>query len=249
MKVSIITVVKNNKNTILKTMQSVFEQDYNNIEYIIIDGKSTDGTTEIINLYKTKSCIVVNESDQGVYYAMNKGISIATGDIIGFINGDDFYASNKIITNVISVLETYKVDACYGDLIYFKKEKVPLRYWKSRQYKKGLFSSGWAPPHPTFFIKRKILKKYGNFNVVYKIAADFELMMRLLEIKQISVKYIPVLTVFMRVGGISNKNLKNIYIQNKEIINILKENNLFKNIFYFIANKLMVRVKQYLKKN
>ncbi len=251
MKVSIITVVKNNQDTILQTINSITAQCYKNIEHIIIDGKSSDNTMKIINNNHIKNQKILSEKDDGIFDAMNKGINLATGDIVGFLNGDDFFANKNTIENIVSVLKNKNIDACYGDLLYFKDEGgiTPLRYWKSREYKKGVFSSGWAPAHPTFYVKKNIFHKFGTFNLKYKLAADFELMLRLLEVKNIKVEYIPKLLIYMRLGGASNKNIKNIYTQNIEIITALKTHNLFKNIFYLIFCKILVRIKQFINRN
>ncbi len=251
MKVSIITVVKNNEETILQTINSIKSQSYQNIEHIIIDGKSSDNTLKIIKYNHTKNHKILSEKDDGIFDAMNKGINLATGEIIGFLNGDDLFANENSIDDIVSVLKNTNIDACYGDLLYFKDKGgiVPSRYWKSREYKKGVFASGWAPAHPTFYVKKIILHRFGMFNLKYKLAADFELMMRLLEVNNIKVEYIPKLLIYMRLGGASNKNIKNIYTQNIEIINALKTHNLFKNIFYLLFCKIFVRVKQFINKN
>ena len=221
MKISIITVCYNSEKTISKTLESISNQSSKKIEHIIIDGKSTDSTLSIISKlpYKKK---VISEPDNGIYDAMNKGIKIAKGDIIGFLNSDDFYANNDIISKVLKQFENNpKIDACYSDLIYvnqFNTSKT-VRYLKSREFYEGLFSKGWCPPHPTFFVRRSIYEQYGSFDLNYHLASDFDLMIRFLEIHKIRSLYMAEPLVKMRMGGATNKNLKNILQQNLEILN------------------------------
>lgn len=203
MKISIITVVWNNVNTIKDAIESVLNQTYKNIEYIIIDGGSTDGTIEVIQSYGNKINKFVSERDEGIYDAMNKGIKLATGDVIGILNSDDFYKSNDVLETVAKEFMVKDIDCLYGDLEYVDQSNTSkvVRYWKSKPYRKGLFQKGWHPPHPTFFVKREIYHKYGMFNTNFKIAADYELMLRFLEKYQIKSSYIPKVLVSMRLGG------------------------------------------------
>ena len=247
MKVSIITVVYNNKDTIKNAIESVLNQTYKNIEYIIVDGASTDGTVEIIKSYGDSIDKFISEKDNGIYDAMNKGIRLASGDIIGILNSDDFYANNNIIEKVVKEFEDKKVDSVYGDLVYVnaKDTNKIVRYWKSKPYKKGLFKKGWHPAHPTFFVKKKIYEKYGLFNLDFKIAADYELMLRFLEKHQISNSYIPEIIVKMRLGGESNQSIKNIIKANIESYNAWKMNDL-PPPFYLPFIKPLKKLKQFL---
>jgi len=218
MKVSIITAVYNGVETIEGCIKSVVGQNYPDIEHIIIDGGSTDGTLDVIKKYGDSIAKVISEPDSGIYDAMNKGIKLATGDVIGFLNSDDFYASNEVLEKVADVFRKYDVDSCYGDLVYVDKNittKV-IRYWKSGEYKMDLFRYGWMPPHPTFFARKMIYDKFGCFNTNFKIASDYELMLRFLERYKISVMYIPEVLVKMRLGGKSNRSIKNIFFQSLE---------------------------------
>ena len=240
MKVSIITVVYNNEDTIKDAIESVLNQTYKNIEYIIIDGVSTDGTVEVIKSYGDKIDKFISEKDNGIYDAMNKGIKLASGDIVGILNSDDFYANNNIIEKVVKEFEDKKVDSVYGDLVYVnaKDTNKIVRYWKSKPYKKGLFTKGWHPAHPTFFVKKEIYDKYGIFNLDFKIAADYELMLRFLEKYQISNSYIPEIFVKMRLGGESNQSIKNIIKANIESYNAWKINGLYINLFMILLKPL-----------
>ncbi|MFA7245506.1 MAG: glycosyltransferase family 2 protein [Candidatus Magasanikbacteria bacterium] len=208
MKISLITISYNSAKTIEKTIQSVLSQTYTDIEYIIIDGASTDGTLKIFNKYKDKISKIISEKDKGIYDAMNKGISLATGDVVGIINSDDFYIDEFSIAKVMDCFENNKVDACYANLEYLNRENIDkkVRSWRAGEYDQKKLSSGWAPPHPTFFVKKEIYEKYGKFNLDFKIAADYELMLRFL-IKGINIVYINENLVCMREGGHSAKSV------------------------------------------
>lgn len=173
---------------------------------------------ELIKSTPNRVTKIVSESDKGIYDAMNKGIALATGDIIGILNSDDFYISTDVITSVVKEVLQGGYDAVYGDLEYVDEEDTDkvVRYWKSKYYKAGLFKKGWHPAHPTFFVKKEVYDKYGNFNLKYKIGADYEIMLRFIEKNKIKVGYIPKTLVRMRVGGASNQSIKNIIKANKE---------------------------------
>jgi glycosyltransferase involved in cell wall biosynthesis len=250
LRISIITVSYNSQNTIKTTLDSINNQEYNNIEHLIIDGGSTDNTISIIKKYPHIKKFIT-EPDEGIYYAMNKGIKVATGDIIGFLNSDDFYVNNEVLSKVARVFnKNPSLEACYANLVYVDQNDLNrnVRYWKSCNYIPGLFSKGWCPPHLTFFVRTSIYKKYGIFNLKYKIAADVELMMRFLEVNKINVCYIPDLWVKMRLGGTTNKNLKNILKQNKEILHALKTHKLSFNWISFFIYKIISRTLQFIKK-
>ena len=218
MKVSVITVCYNSESTIESTIQSVLSQDYKDIEFIVIDGKSSDKTISIIEKYKDKISKFISEKDEGMYFALNKGIKSATGDIIGFLHADDFYAHEKIISGIVKEFKSKKVDSIYGDLQYVSREdsnKI-IRHWKSQEYNSKLFLKGWMPPHPTFFVKRSCYEKYGSFNTAFSISSDYELMLRFLYKNKISTSYIPEVLVKMRTGGISNVTLQSRIKANKE---------------------------------
>jgi len=228
MKVSIITVCFNNAEMIEDTINSVLRQDYNNTEYIVVDGASTDGTLDILKKYHNQIHKYISESDKGVYDAMNKGLNLATGDIMGFLNSGDFYTNEKVIGRIVEVTKVNNVDCCYGDLEYVVENNPSktVRRWKSQPYQSGLFKKGWHPPHPTFFAKKIIFDKYGGFDVNYDIGADYELMLRFLEKHHIKSCYIPSILVKMRTGGKSNKNLWQIIKANIECYRAWKMNNL-----------------------
>lgn len=250
LKFSIITVSYNSAMTIEDTLRSVINQNYPNIEYIIIDGASKDNTVDIIKRYQDKLALVISEPDRGIYDAMNKGIKLASGDIIGFLNSDDLYAHHKVIAHVAKAFEADDIDACYGDLIYFS-ENSPAhvkRYWQSRSFERGLFAKGFMPPHPTFFAKRERYQEWGGFDLSYPIGNDVELMMRFLEKNQCRSQYLPEILVHMRLGGVSNRSIKNIFLQNLQIFRAHQKMNLPISIFKFIGHKLFERIGQFVKK-
>ncbi len=240
LKVSIITVCYNSAQTIENTIQSVVEQDYKNIEYIIVDGKSTDDTLKIIEKYKTNISKLFSEKDDGIYFAINKGIALATGDIVAIIHADDFYTTTTIISSVVKTFEEKQTDTVYGDLQYVDRidtSKV-TRNWKSGEYKEGLFRKGWMPPHPAFFVKKYCYDKFGTFSTTLKSAADYEMMLRLLEKYKCTTSYIPHVLVKMRVGGKSNVTIMNRIKANREDKNAWVMNDLKPGMFTFILKPL-----------
>lgn len=205
LKVSIITVCFNSAQTIEDCINSVYGQTYSDIEHIIIDGSSTDGTIDIIRKISSKITFWISESDKGLYDAMNKGIKAAKGDLIGILNSDDIYYNQFVIENVVGTITRNDVDSCYGDLIYVKRDNTHeiVRYWRGGEFHRNNFVRGWMPSHPTFFVKRECYEKYGLLNLDFPLAADYELMLRFLYKYNISTTYIPKVLVEMRTGGTS----------------------------------------------
>jgi|SRR3989344_169186 len=209
MKVTIITVCLNSKETIEDTIKSVLSQTYKNLEYIIVDGGSTDGTLDIVDRYKDQISKIIFEPDQGIYDAMNKGLRVMTGDVVAFLNSDDFYLDKNVISDVVGAFEAHDCQACYSDLKYVERLKTQkvVRLWKAGAYGIKKIYYGWIPPHPTFFAKSKLYKKYGLFNLDFKIASDYELMLRFI-LKGIEMFYLSKVTVGMREGGRSAQTFK-----------------------------------------
>jgi glycosyltransferase involved in cell wall biosynthesis len=232
MKVSIITVVYNNQSTISYAIESILNQDYSNIEYIIIDGNSTDGTIEKIQKYAQNITHFISEPDKGIYDAMNKGLKLATGDIIGILNSDDFYASDSIISDVVEGFKQNKVDLVFGDIIFVKPENLNkiTRYYSSANFHPRKFAWGWMPAHPSCFLRKEVYEKYGYFKTDYKIAADYEIMTRFMAKFGISYSYIPKVFVKMRTGGVSSANFKSNWILNEEIVRGCRENGIKTNM-------------------
>lgn len=208
MKISVITIVFNAKDTIKKCIESVIGQDYNDIEYIIIDGGSTDGSLQIINQYKSQIKVLISEPDQGIYDAMNKGIRLATGAIVGMLNADDFFADQEVITAIATGFSENAPDVIYGNLDYINSSGTIIRRWKSHRCGRNSFNRGFMPPHPTFYCKRDLFEKYGFYSLEYGSAADYELMVRFMHRFRVSIFYLNRVMVKMRLGGVSNGNLK-----------------------------------------
>lgn len=245
MKISVITVVFNGEATIEDTILSVHSQDNKDVEHIVVDGGSTDRTLEVIAKHRDKIDAVVSEPDAGIYDAMNKGLALATGDIVGFLNADDVYEGSSVLDEIARVIETQKVDACYGDLIFVdrKDTRKIVRYWKSQPYRDGLFEKGWMPAHPTFFARRWVYGKYGGFDLAYRRQSDFELTMRFLAVHKIKSAYIPKVLVRMRSGGVS-RGLWHILQGNLESYRACRKHAL--NVSpLFIARKILSRVPQF----
>ncbi len=250
MKISIITCSYNAVNTIEETIRSVLLQKDADIEYIVIDGLSCDGTVDIVKKYSDKIYKFISEKDSGIYNAMNKGIKLAGGDIVGFLNADDVYFNEKIINEVIKVFENENVDSVYGDLIYVSEDNNKIkRHWKSGNFNINNFKKGWMPPHPSFFVKKDIYEKYGGFNENYKISADYELMLRLLYKNKISTFYLPKILVKMKTGGISNK-ISQTFKRLKEDYDIIKKYNLggFGCGLWVMFEKRFYKINQYFNK-
>ena len=215
MKISIITVCYNSEETISDTIQSVLSQDYKDVEYIIVDGKSTDRTLEIIQSIKNRIKLI-SEKDRGIYDAMNKGINMASGDVIGILNADDVYKNSQVLTAVMDAFKA-NVSIVYGDIEYVKYNDLSkvVRKWKAGVFRSGKFKWGWMPPHPGFFVKKSCYESFGLFNLNLSTSADYELMLRMLEVHHLSCNYIPKTITSMRVGGASNSSLKNRLIANR----------------------------------
>lgn len=217
MKISIITVCFNAEKTIRQTIESVLAQSYSNIEYIVVDGASKDGTVAILKEFEGK-IKYISEPDKGIYDAMNKGVKMATGDVIGTIGSDDFFNGNDVIEAVNKHFETQKTDAIYGDIQFVNpgKEDVIVRKWVSSAYDKNAWLFGWMPPHPCFYIKRVAFETYGYFETHFKCAGDYEFMLRMLYKNNLSASYLNKTLVTMRNGGTSTASLKHRYVANME---------------------------------
>ncbi len=226
MKISIITVAYNAEKTIEGTIQSVADQDHPDIEYLIIDGASKDGTLAICDRHRDTITQLVSEPDKGIYDAMNKGLARATGDYIGILNADDFYADPGVISALVAKLKETGADSLYGDLVMVDPDNLDkiVRYYSAKNFTLSRFEKGDMPPHPTFFVRRSIYEQHGNFKTHFKIGSDFDLMLRFLYIQKISSTYLPMTMVRMRTGGVSSVGIKSTIQINREIKAALKEN-------------------------
>lgn len=193
MKASVITVVFNNRQFIRDAINSVLSQNHDDLEYIIIDGGSTDGTVEIIEEYGSEIDKFISEPDKGIYDAINKGLALCKGEFVGILSSDDFYQNRNVINRVTRVFVSEDTDSVYGDLVYVNSEDIDniVRYWRAGDYYKGIFLQGWMPPHPTFFVKREIYERLGDYKIDMGLVADYELMLRFLHRHDISTRYLP----------------------------------------------------------
>lgn len=251
MKISIITVTYNCGHVLDNCLNSVATQSFNSVEHIVIDGASNDGTLDVLQAHRSHLAVLVSESDAGIYDAMNKGIALASGDIVGFLNSDDFYAHEKVLETVAQCFAVDPmIDACYADLMYVDQLDTArcVRYWQSNSFVSGSFSRGWCQPHPTFFVRRSVYERFGGFDLSYRIAADVDLMMRFLEVHKLRVKYVPDLWVKMRMGGTTNKNWRNVWVQNQEVLRALKSHKLSAKPLSFFAHKLWSRGLQFVRR-
>ena len=229
MKVSIITVTYNSAGTLVNNLRSVADQSYPDIEHIVIDGSSRDGTPEILK--QQKKIKWISEPDKGIYDAMNKGIKMSTGEVVGILNADDVYAHDHVISAVVENLKQNKVDSVYGDVVFFdpaKPEKIK-RHYKTAHWNPNKFTWGFMPPHPSFFVKREAFERYGYYKTDYQIAADYELLIRFLKVNKVSSFYMNEVLVKMQLGGASTRNLNSNFILNREILRACKENGLSTN--------------------
>ena len=237
MKFSIITVSFNSAETIADTIRSVADQSYEHVEHIIIDGGSTDGTIEIIKQHVRLIECFISESDRGMYDAMNKGLKLAKGNILGFLHSDDVYFDRGILKDVADAFKANQVDAVYGDLVYVAPDDLNrvVRYYDSRPFNPDMIARGYMPAHPTLFLKEAVYKNHGYFKTDYRIAADFEFAARIFGKERLSYHYLPKVMVKMRTGGLSTRNFKSNWILNKEILKACRENNIDTNIWKILS--------------
>jgi len=244
-KVSIITVCYNAEKHIEETIQSVLSQDFNDLEYLLIDGGSNDSTVEIVNKYNSKIDFIISKKDEGMYDAMNKGIKLAKGELIGILNAGDLFVNEKVVSEIVNKIE--EKDAIYADLDYVNElntNKV-IRKWKSGEFNFTNFKYGWMPPHPTLFIRKKIYENFGMYRLDYKTAADYELMLRIFYKNECSAVYLNKVIVKMRVGGASNSSIKNRINANMEDRKAWKDNEL-KPYWFTLFLKPARKIIQYL---
>lgn len=251
MKVSIITATYNSQNCIAHCIESVLFQDYNNIEHIIVDGVSKDQTLNIIKSYqnnKRSNIILTSEHDKGIYDALNKGISKATGAIVGFVHSDDMLSTETIISQIVRTFKTFNCDGVYGDLEYVDKHNTDrvIRYWKSRNFTRSLLKRGWMPAHPTLFLKKDVYNTHGVFNLNYTIAADYDFILRVFNDPNRKFAYLPEVITKMRIGGASNRSIKNIALKTKEDFIALKKNKV--GGIYSVLIKNVSKLEQFYKK-
>jgi glycosyltransferase involved in cell wall biosynthesis len=224
--ISVITAVLNRAETLGAALRSVHAQAWPSIEHIVIDGGSTDGTIKVIDEHRPNISKLISEPDRGLYDALNKGIRHATGDVIGFLHADDEYASPQALARIASAFEDPAVGAVYGDLVYVRNDDSSrvVRYWKAGQYRRAQLTQGWMPPHPTFYVRRDVYSRFGSFDTRFRIAADYENMLRILWRGRVQAAYIPEVLIRMRTGGMSNRSLFNVLHKSREDYAAMRQN-------------------------
>jgi len=250
LKISIITVCFNSDKTIRDTIQSVLTQDYPSIEYIIVDGGSNDDTLDIIREYPTCVDSIISESDKGIYDAMNKGIQLATGDVIGILNSDDFFENSKVISDVINQFESNPESSLvFGDVVLVQASNTHkiIRFYNSEKFRTWKLRFGWMPPHPASFFKRSAYMQVGTYSLDYKIASDYELFIRMLMVHKLPYSRINKVLVRMRAGGISTLGIKNSILLNSEIVHACKKNGIYTNLFLVLL-KVPFKFLEFLRK-
>lgn len=226
MKISVVTAVFNRAGTIGEAMESVQRQTYHNVEHVIQDGGSNDGTLEAVTKLANDTTALVSERDAGIYDAINRGIKRTTGDIVGLMHSDDVFAYQGVLDDVAKALSDPDIDGVYGDLQYVAANDLSkvIRHWNSGEYRPRLLKNGWMPPHPTLYLRREVFDQYGLYDTSYSIAADYDAMLRYLVKGNISLAYIPKVLVKMRVGGESNRSLERIARKSREDLRALRAN-------------------------
>lgn len=224
MKISVITAVRNNRDTVAAALDSILAQTHPELELIVIDGASTDGTLEVLQGYGERLQVLISEPDQGIYDALNKGLAHASGDIVGFLHADDLLANSSALADIARAFAGGSVDAVYGDLQYVKKSQplLVVRHWRGGEFTPVRLAWGWMPPHPTLYLRRQIYERFGKFDTSYRIAADYDFMLRILRSGELRVQYLPRVLVNMRVGGTSNRSLLNLWCKSREDLQILQ---------------------------
>jgi glycosyltransferase involved in cell wall biosynthesis len=248
LKMSVVTVCRDSARTIADTLASVNAQTHPDIEHVVIDGGSADGTQQLVQSQARRLGYFVSEPDRGIYDAMNKGFEAATGDVVGFLNADDVFATPESAARIAAAFEA-GVDCCYGDVVYVDADEPSrvIRYWRAGPYVRGQCATGWAPPHPTLYVRREAMLGCGGFDARMRIAADFEFALRLLDVAGLTARYVPEVLVRMRAGGASNRSLKNILQGHRELATALRRHGLPAG-WAWSARRILHRVPQLLRR-
>lgn len=243
MKISVITATYNSAKTISDCISSVQNQNYPDIEHIIIDGASRDKTIEIINSQPNRVKKIISEPDSGMYNAMNKGIRLSSGDIVGILNSDDFFCDRDVIEKIVKAFEGTSIDAIYGDVQFINPDNINeiVRFYSSKNFNLKKFRFGFMPAHPSFYVRRKYFEMLGYYKEDYKIAADYELLIRFLFVNKLRFRYLEMPFVSMRPGGISTKSLKSTFVLNNEIIRACRDNGIKTNLIY-VYSKYLIKI-------
>jgi glycosyltransferase involved in cell wall biosynthesis len=244
-KISIVTAVYNRANCVGDAVRSLQSQTWSNVEHLVIDGASTDNTLQVLHGCLNEAAVLVSEADEGIYDALNKGIALATGEVIGFMHSDDFYADQYVLESVVEAFSNPLVDAVYGDLDYvgYTDTLKIIRHWRSGEYSPEKLKNGWMPPHPTLFLRRRVIESWGGFDTSFKIAADYDAILRYFSQGEIQPFYIPRVLVKMRLGGESNSSLAKIWLKTREDYIALRRNNV--GGIWTLLNKNLRKISQF----
>lgn len=224
--ISVVTAVYNRKKTVGEALESLFSQRYTGWESVVIDGGSTDGTLDVLQRFRSRISVLISEPDRGIYDALNKGIRASTGDAIGFLHADDALASDRVLGLIAEKFADPSVEAVYGDLVYVRESDTAhvVRHWRAGEYSRSKLARGWMPPHPTFYVRRSVYQQLGDFDTRYRIAADYDTVVRFLGRGNIMPHYIPEVLVRMRTGGVSNRSASTILCKSREDYAVVREN-------------------------
>lgn len=224
--ISVVTAVFNRVDTVGEALTSVAAQTWPHVEHIVIDGASTDGTLMKLRSMQEGLAVLVSEPDRGIYEALNKGIRLASGDVVGFLHADDLYESRDVLSQIAQAFEDPAVDAIYGDLVYTRQSDPSrvVRYWRAGPFKPGCLAAGWMPPHPTFYVRRSVYQRLGMFDTAYRISADYDTVLRFLGRGGVMPRYLPQVLVRMRLGGISNRSLGALLLKSQEDLLAMRRN-------------------------
>lgn len=249
MKICIITVAFNAAHTIADTLQSVATQTHPDIEHIVVDGASTDGTLDVIKSYGARVSKMISEPDAGIYDAMNKGIQLATGDVVGFLNADDVYADTCVLARVADAMVREDLDALFGDVEFFRAETPgrTVRRYRSARFGPDRIAWGWMPAHPALFLHRRVFERFGSFRTDYRIAGDFELVARIFHANTLKYRHLPEVLVRMRTGGVSTGGWRNTLLLNREVLRACRENGIPTNPL-MVLSKYPAKLLEFLRK-
>lgn len=247
MKITVVTPSFNTVDTIESTLESVASQTYTNIEHLVMDGGSNDGTIDLLKAWKNHSLLLESAKDSGIYDALNKGINKATGDVIGFMHADDVFQDSEVLVKIARAFEDPSVDVVYGDLVYASNQDLNqvVRFWRAGNFVMRKLRFGWMPPHPTFYVRRSVYRNFGAFDLRYRISADYDCMLRILSRSEIKTTYIPEILVRMRLGGVSNRSLSNILLKSSEDVQISRQN--LGGGYFTVIMKNLTKVSQFWK--
>lgn len=249
MKISIITVAFNAAETIEGALLSLAQQTFQDMEHVVIDGGSSDGTQAVVSSHGDRISRFLSEPDHGIYDAMNKGLALATGDVIGFLNADDAYANKNVLSRVAETMERYQLDALFGDVVFCHRENPDqiVRRYSSSHFRPDRIAWGWMPAHPALFVKREVFQKVGPFRTDYRIAGDFEFVARAFGNQSLRYRYLPEVLVKMRIGGVSTGGWRNTLLLNREVLKACRENGIYTNPL-MILSKYPLKLLEFLRR-